>query len=83
MHHLRVMIRDLNPDVVFISKTKISSQKANGITASMGFANLEVVSSFGLSGGLAVFWRNGVGLESVISNKNLISGIILSNPSHT
>ena len=48
---------------------------------SMGFSNYCCADSRGKAGGLSLFWKVGVELEVVFSNKNVIVALIYSDPS--
>ena len=51
---LRAIIRDICPDVIFLSETKISTSNARNFLGSMGFYNLDFVDPKGKKGGLIV-----------------------------
>lgn len=47
----------VTPDIVFLSETKVSKEKVEGIKERIGFSNAFGVASRGKSGGLCVFWN--------------------------
>ena len=57
---LRDLIRSYNPVVVFLSETKKKSRAMNKLKWSLGFRNGVAVDCSGRSGGLALWWREGV-----------------------
>lgn len=77
---LKELIRESNPDIVFLSETKIKSPKINKICDRLKFVDSWCVDSNGKSGGLVLFWRLGVELEVVFSDKNLIIALVFSDP---
>jgi hypothetical protein len=79
---LRVLIRNLNPDVLFLSETKTASSSASNILNRLGFYLLVQVPPSGSRGGLLLAWRDGVELECFVQNKNFISAWCYSDPPH-
>ena len=77
---LKELIHESNPDIVFLSETKIKSMRINKICDRLKFVDSWCVDADGLSGGLALFWRLGVELEMVFSNKNMIMALVYSDP---
>ena len=77
---LKELIRESNPDIVFLSETKIKSMRINKICDRLKFVDSWCVDADGLSGGLALFWRLGVELKVVFSNKNMIVAVVYSDP---
>jgi hypothetical protein len=57
---LRDLIRSYNPSVVFLSETKKRSKAMYRLKWSMGFKHGVAVDYDGRSGGLALWWRDGV-----------------------
>jgi hypothetical protein len=57
---LRDLIRSYNPGVVFLSETKKRSREMDKLKWSFGFTNGVSVDCVGRSGGLALWWRNGI-----------------------
>ena len=54
--------------------------RINKICDRLKFVDSWCVDADGLSGGLAMFWRSGVELEVVFSNKNMIVVLVYSDP---
>ena len=77
---LKELIRESNPDLVFPSETKIKFKRINMICDRLKFVDSWCVNANRLSGGLMLFWRSGVDLEVVFSNKNMIVALVFSNP---
>ena len=77
---LKELIRESNLDRVFLSETKIKSKRINKICDRLKFVDSWCVDANGLSGDLALFWRSGVDVEVVFSNKNMIVALVYSNP---
>jgi hypothetical protein len=80
---LRMIIRENNPDIIFLSETKSSPSSVSSILNLLGFFLMSLVSPVGSRGGLALAWRPGVDLECFSSNKNLISAWCFSDPPHS
>ncbi|BFG30893.1 hypothetical protein CerSpe_171670 [Prunus speciosa] len=57
---LRYLLRDKNPDVIFLSETKKTIQQMAGVSAQLGAIGQFSVSRNGRAGGLALLWRHGV-----------------------
>lgn len=55
---LRCLIELHCPTVVFLSETRLFSDKVDGLRRSLGFANGLGVGSFGRGGGLALLWKD-------------------------
>ena len=77
---LKELIHESDPDIVFLSETKIKSMRINKICDRLKFVDSWCVDADGLLGGLALFWRLGVELEVVFSNKNMIMALVYSDP---
>ncbi len=69
--------------MLFVTETKIKAPKVDRLRLSMGFAKSFCMENVGKAGGLALFWKLGVDLEMVLSNKNCIAALIYSNPPET
>jgi hypothetical protein len=78
---LKALAHSKGPDVFFVTEIKAKSSKIDKLKNSMGFADCCYVDSRGKAGGLALFWKVGVELEVVFSNKNAIVALIYSDPS--
>jgi exonuclease III len=57
---LRDLVRSYNPAVVFLSETKMKSRAITKLKWSLGFQNGVAVDCVGRSGGMALWWREGV-----------------------
>jgi hypothetical protein len=75
---LRRLIRDQSPDILFLSKTKISPQVSATLNR-LGFFLVSQVVATGINGGLVLSWRLGIELECFVLNKN-ISAWCYSDP---
>ena len=51
------MVREKRPDVLFLLEAKCKKGKMETIQAKLGYARLFVVDPIGLSGGLALLWK--------------------------
>ena len=71
-----VLVRILS----FYQKKKIKTSNVRNICDRLKFVDSWCVDSVGVSGGLALFWRMGVDLEVVFSNKNMIVALVYSDP---
>ena len=77
---LRALIRDVGPDVLFLSETKIPIDRVRKFLMSLGFSNLDFVNPKGRKGGLIVGWKIGVDMEITSKCNNMINALIFSDP---
>lgn len=77
---LRALIRDIVPDIIFLSETKIPSSKISDLLKSLGFYNIDCVDPRGKKGGLVVGWKIGVDMKITFKSSNMINGLIFSDP---
>uniref|UniRef100_A0A2N9I2Q1 CCHC-type domain-containing protein n=1 Tax=Fagus sylvatica TaxID=28930 RepID=A0A2N9I2Q1_FAGSY len=77
---IRAFVKGEGPDVLFVSEIKVSSPKMEKLNFKMGFANCFAIDSRDRASGLALFWKMGVELEVVFSNKNAVAALVFSNP---
>ena len=80
MRALKELIRGASPDIIFLSETKIKTPNVRNICDRLKFVDSWCVDLVGVSGGLAFFWRMGVDLEVVFSDKNMIVALVYSDP---
>jgi exonuclease III len=66
------------PNLVFLMETKLRQQKMEKIRIKIGFRNMFVVDCVGRSGGLALFWKDEVGLEIQNYSRRHINAIVRS-----
>lgn len=59
---LGLMIMTHKPTVIFLMETKVLKYKLDCLKVKLGFQNLFFVDGVGLSGGLAMFWRENLSL---------------------
>lgn len=55
-----VRVQKEDPDILFLTETKMDRGGIEGLRWRLGFTNMVVKDCKGKSGGLAIFWRNGV-----------------------
>ena len=77
------LLRDVNPDCIFLSKTKIPKRKISPLLTQLGFVNIVYINPIRKAGGLCFAWKNGLDIEPLYSNNNLINVIIFSDPPNT
>ena len=70
VRHLRLLIRDNSPDVLFLSETKSPPPQVTSILNRLGFFFMTQFAPTGSSGRLILTWRPRVELECFISNKH-------------
>jgi len=51
-------VKEKRPTILFLIETKIRNEKMQKLRASMGFEGMLTVEPIGLSGGLALLWRD-------------------------
>lgn len=76
---LRANIRNFKPDVVFLLEIILASVNINAIVNRLGFFMDVNVPPPTKWGGLLLLWRNGLDIEPVIVNSNVISIFVYSN----
>ena len=77
---LKAIVNKICPDLLFLSEVKISSNRVKALLYSLGFYKLECVEPRGLKGGIILGWKSGVDVEIVMSNDNMINGLVFSDP---
>lgn len=63
---------DISPDVLFLMETKNQDEYIAKIGKDLNFVNSFTVPPQGLSGGLALFWKDDISVEILDSSANLI-----------
>ncbi|KAG7585295.1 Ribonuclease H domain [Arabidopsis thaliana x Arabidopsis arenosa] len=69
---LREMRRKHFPDFLFLMETKNSSNHVSKVQRWMGYDHSHIVDPVGLSGGLALFWKNSYEVEVINSDHRVI-----------
>ena len=77
---LKAIVNKVCPDLLFLSEVKISSNRVKSLLYSLGFYKLECVEPRELKGGIILGWKNSVDVEIVMSNDNMINGLVFSDP---
>ncbi|XP_026384161.1 uncharacterized protein LOC113279706 [Papaver somniferum] len=65
---LRLLCRNVNPDIIFLSETKMNKDMASRKLKNMGFPCTFNVSSVGRSGGLVLAWKKEIYLNIISSS---------------
>jgi exonuclease III len=55
---LCLMVKEKKPDILFLMETKCRKERMEGIRVKLNFQGLFVVEPVGLSGGLALLWKD-------------------------
>ncbi|KAM0863971.1 hypothetical protein ACQ4PT_044229 [Festuca glaucescens] len=63
VHEIRHLVEIHRPILLFLLETKMHATRAQDLKWRLGFDNSFGVSSDGLSGGLVLFWNNGVTMQ--------------------
>ena len=63
VHGLLNIQKQEDPDILFLSETKMEENKVKGFRWKLGMINCFTKDCDGRSGGLALFWKNGVDLH--------------------
>lgn len=78
---LRALVRDSQPDVVFLAETKLTDAQVKKMLYNLGFPFLVSIPPVNIAGGLCLAWRNGMEIEVIVSNTFLINALVFSSPS--
>jgi len=55
--------KEEDPDILFLSETKMDERRIKGLRWKLGLTNMVVKDCNGKSGGLAIFWRKEISLQ--------------------
>ncbi|KAF9602068.1 hypothetical protein IFM89_024835 [Coptis chinensis] len=80
VRHLLSLIGKENPDILFLSETKLSGASMASINLQLGFPNIFSVSSCNKAGGLALLWKDNIDLNIFYSCKHIINARINTGP---
>jgi hypothetical protein len=69
-------VKEKSLEMVFCMETKLRSNKMAIIKQKLGFKNMLVVDSIGRSGGLALLWKDEVGVEVPNYSQRHINAIV-------
>jgi exonuclease III len=61
-----------DPSILFLSKTKLATKQAEAFRWKLGLTNMICRPSEGRSGGIALFWRNGIDVSLKAMSKYFI-----------
>ncbi|GLT70736.1 hypothetical protein SLA2020_427960 [Shorea laevis] len=82
IYSLKVKVRKLSFDIMFLTETKIDPTVACNILNNLGFFLMAHVPPSGFKGRLLLAWRHGVELECFLTDVNIVSAWCYSDP-HT
>jgi exonuclease III len=74
-----VRVQKEDPDILFLTETKMDRGGIEGLRWRLGFTNMVVKDCKGKSGGLAIFWRNGVNFQLRTVSRLYIDGDVVEN----
>ena len=77
---LKALVNRESPDIIFISESKAKSPRVEKIKECLKLRGCFCVNAENKFGGLALYWVNGVSLEVIYDNKNIIAYLVYSNP---
>lgn len=69
------------PDILCLSETKQKDDKIRDVGCELGFLKYVTVPPIGLSGGLAIFWKDHVDLSVLFQSPNLVDCLVKFNGS--
>ena len=72
VHRVKEICRDISPDIMFLMETKNDDAFIKSKLQLIQFPNYFSVPPVGLSGGLSLFWKDGVEITLLESSPNLI-----------
>ena len=61
---------------MFLAEAKVKIARFERIKRSIDFVGFHCVEAVCKAGGLAVFWKQGVKLEVVFANKNVVASLV-------
>lgn len=70
---LKAKIKGNSPDVIFLCETKASATGMKEVLKSINFADMCVVETKGIAGGICIMWKFGLSIHQVDYNKNLVA----------
>ncbi|XP_060961739.1 uncharacterized protein LOC133031956 [Cannabis sativa] len=80
VRQLKELIRKSNLEVLILSEVRLKEEKCFCLMRKLQFPGICYVPPMGTGGGLALCWRLGVDCNIQNADKNLITGIISSDP---
>jgi exonuclease III len=76
---IRDLAKEHAPTVLCVQETQLSKNRVEALARSLGFYSSFAVSSSGRSGGLAIFWNNGINIEILPYSQYHIDVIVSSS----
>ena len=73
---LREYVRQYDPKIVFLAKTKMKISRIKRVKVKLDFANGFYVQRKGQGGGLAMFWRREVDIEIKSFSRHHIDAVV-------
>ncbi|KAM6575695.1 hypothetical protein CsatA_024022 [Cannabis sativa] len=80
VRQLKELIRKSNPKLLILSEARLSQDKFNCLMNKLHFPGICYVPPLGTAGGFSLCWRLGVDWTIQNADKNMITGIIASDP---
>ncbi|XP_075636492.1 uncharacterized protein LOC142608684 [Castanea sativa] len=74
------LLRTLNLACIFLSETKIPKHKITSLLSQFGFTNILYQNPVRKADGLCFAWKNGLDIEPISLNCNLINVLVFSDP---
>ena len=74
---LKGHVEKYDPDIVFLMETKNNKEVVEKVRRRMKFVNGMTMDPNGLSGGLALWWKEDINVQMMVSSKNLIDTYIV------
>ncbi|XP_026410582.1 uncharacterized protein LOC113305796 [Papaver somniferum] len=72
-NHLNMLIKTQNPDIIFLCETKNQSKRMSYLLKRFKYPNITLLDSIGLSGGLCILWKDGIDLQIIDAQMNMIN----------
>ncbi|KAF9597137.1 hypothetical protein IFM89_015966, partial [Coptis chinensis] len=78
IRHLKDLINNINPDILFLSETKTSPNSITYLINQLNYPHQHIVHPVHLAGGLCLLWKAGININILSSTKHSITTVVNS-----